>query len=72
MVKGRKRGEVHIKIDRVACRGCEICVEFCEPGVLGIDDFGKAQAVKAERCTACRLCELRCPDRGIFIVEGKV
>ena len=33
-----KKGEVRIK---ETCRGCGICVEFCERGVLAMDVSGK-------------------------------
>ena len=66
--KDGKRGEVQIK---EACRGCGICVEFCERGVLAMEAAGKAKVVKPEACTVCRLCELRCPDLCIFVTaEG--
>ncbi len=67
--KGGKRGEVKIK---ESCRACGICVEFCERGVLAMDASGKVKVVKPEGCTACRLCELRCPDLCVFVTAGGV
>ena len=66
---GKKKGEVKIK---ETCRGCGICVEFCERGVLAMDISGKAKVVKPERCTVCRLCELRCPDLSVLVTAGGV
>ena len=68
-VGSKRKGEVQIK---EACRGCGICVEFCERGVLAMEAAGKAKVVKPEACTVCRLCELRCPDLCIFVTAGGV
>ncbi len=59
------------KIPRVVvkeswCKGCEICVAFCPTGVLEMED--RLAVVKnPEACTACMLCELRCPDFAIEV-----
>ena len=51
------------------CKGCGLCVEFCPTGVLEQRPDGRVVAVHPERCTACRWCELHCPDFAIFVTE---
>ncbi len=53
------------------CKGCGICVEFCPKRVLKMDGRGKPVSQFPERCTGCRLCELRCPDFAIAVVESE-
>ncbi|MGI6393136.1 MAG: 4Fe-4S dicluster domain-containing protein [bacterium] len=50
------------------CKGCEICIEFCPVKALSLDQ--KKLVVTAdnmEKCIACGMCELRCPDFAIYI-----
>lgn len=56
-----------IQISSVRCKGCGICVEFCPAGVLAMKD-GKSSVVALDNCTACNLCDLRCPDFAIKVV----
>jgi 2-oxoglutarate ferredoxin oxidoreductase subunit delta len=51
------------------CKGCGLCVEFCPVGVLeqGLD--GRVIVAHPEKCTACRWCELHCPDFAIFVAD---
>jgi len=55
----KKKGTV--TIHEPWCKGCAICVEFCPEQVLAMER-GKARVLAPEKCTACNLCELRCPD----------
>ena len=48
------------------CKACEICVKLCPQSVLEIKDF-KVHVAHIEDCTACMLCELRCPDFAISV-----
>ena len=68
MGKGKK---VKHLIDREWCKGCGICIHFCAKYVLEFDSQGKAVAVRPEDCIACKLCELRCPDLAIQILEDQ-
>ena len=51
------------------CKGCDLCVEFCPAGVLELGPNGIAVASHPEKCTACRWCELHCPDFAIFVTN---
>ncbi|MCF8035838.1 MAG: 4Fe-4S binding protein [Desulfobacteraceae bacterium] len=56
-------------IERAWCKGCGICVHFCPKQVHKLDEEGKACAVRPEDCIGCRLCELRCPDLAIEVID---
>ena len=68
-----KRGE--IRIIRARCKGCGLCAHSCPREVLEISELMNEkgyyipEAVQSDRCTACRLCELLCPEFSIYIVE---
>ncbi len=51
------------------CKGCNLCIEFCPTEVLKQGDDGRVVVVHPERCTACRWCELHCPDFAIFVSD---
>ncbi len=51
------------------CKGCLICVEFCPKQVLALDQDQKIIAPNEEACIACGLCELRCPDLAIELMD---
>jgi 2-oxoglutarate ferredoxin oxidoreductase subunit delta len=51
------------------CKGCNLCVEFCPAGVLGEGPDDRVVVVHPEKCTACRWCELHCPDFAIFVTD---
>jgi 2-oxoglutarate ferredoxin oxidoreductase subunit delta len=56
-------------INRDWCKGCGICIAFCPKKVLELDKLDKVVAVRPEDCICCRLCELRCPDLAIEVIE---
>lgn len=53
------------------CKGCLICVEFCPTQSLALDEESKITVVNEAACTACGLCELRCPDFAIELVDDE-
>ncbi|MDR2870568.1 MAG: 4Fe-4S binding protein [Deferribacteraceae bacterium] len=59
-----KKGKV--TINRQACKGCAICVHFCPANVLAIKEF-KVAVPAYDKCIACMMCELRCPDFAIKV-----
>jgi 2-oxoglutarate ferredoxin oxidoreductase subunit delta len=58
------RGTVVMAAER--CKGCEICVAACPPGVLEMSDqvnsLGYLLPVLLPGCTACSACARVCPD----------
>ncbi len=49
------------------CKRCGNCVAFCPRGILVADEWGYPRQVNPERCTACGLCEMLCPDFAITV-----
>ena len=61
MTRGR------ITIDVEACKGCELCIDACKPGVLRMSNSrlnkrGFRYPELFAGCTACRACTQICPD----------
>ena len=59
------RGTVVIDVD--ACKGCELCIDACPPGVLvmtghDVNARGYRYPLLVAGCTACRACSQICPD----------
>lgn len=66
-----------IIIHQAWCKGCYLCVSVCPRDVLDIDTAawsGNHHPVivrQIERCTACRNCELLCPDLAVEVKEDR-
>jgi len=62
-----------IYIDEKLCKGCYICIEFCPQKVYVKSEKMNEKGVYPpipryiEKCTACKLCELYCPDFAIAV-----
>ncbi len=58
------RGTVVIDVE--ACKGCELCIDACKPGVLSMTEVrnerGYAYPELRPGCTGCRACAQICPD----------
>jgi 2-oxoglutarate ferredoxin oxidoreductase subunit delta len=65
----RRKRQGRVTIFPNWCKGCGLCVEFCPTGVLKQTESGRVVAENQELCTACRWCELHCPDFAIFVTE---
>jgi 2-oxoglutarate ferredoxin oxidoreductase subunit delta len=68
--KSKKEKKPSVEINRDFCKGCGICVAFCPKEVLDLDDHEKAVVKHLEKCNACTLCELRCPDMAVEVKTG--
>jgi 2-oxoglutarate ferredoxin oxidoreductase subunit delta len=60
----RTRGTVVIDVE--ACKGCELCIEACPPGVLqmgtDVNTRGYRYPLLSPGCTGCKACSQICPD----------
>jgi 2-oxoglutarate ferredoxin oxidoreductase subunit delta len=59
-----------VTVDEERCKGCELCIAACRPGVLvmseATNEVGYRFPLLLEGCTACRACHAVCPD---FVFE---
>jgi len=53
---------VNININEKNCKRCGYCIEFCRARVYEPAKDGLPLVKHLKECTACMLCELRCPD----------
>jgi len=60
--------EIQIKLSW--CKGCGLCVEYCNRGVLEMRD-GIPVVLQAEKCSRCLMCEVICPDFAITVSEPR-
>ena len=66
-----------VRVIRRYCKGCGLCVAFCEQGVLSMSDkvgpkgFKNVEVTYPGECTGCGRCALMCPDAAIEIVSGQ-
>lgn len=62
------RGTVNIDVER--CKGCELCIPACKPGVLSMSQTTNATGFAFPElragCTGCNACHEVCPD---FVFE---
>ena len=74
--KPRKKARGTVSINQDRCKGCGYCVEFCPLGVLAMSSKFNAkgyhypEVVAAEKCAACDLCGMYCPDFAIHASRG--
>ncbi len=62
------RGTVTIDVER--CKGCDLCIPACPPGVLEMSTTVNGNGFRYPRlhvgCTGCQACREVCPD---FVFE---
>ena len=49
------------------CKSCGICYSLCPHGVLEGDKAGHPIVAHPEKCVACYLCEILCPDMAVTV-----
>ncbi len=61
------RGRVVVDVER--CKGCELCLASCPPGVLTTSEQLNSHGYRpaslldpSHRCTGCALCAVVCPE----------
>ena len=65
-----------VTIDKVYCKGCNLCIAVCKPGALakGSERNAKGYMVpdhNQEVCIACGNCELTCPEMAMTVIKGE-
>jgi 2-oxoglutarate ferredoxin oxidoreductase subunit delta len=62
------RGTITIAVEH--CKGCELCIPACRPGVLvmseAMNETGYRFPLLLDGCTACQACHAVCPD---FVID---
>jgi 2-oxoglutarate ferredoxin oxidoreductase subunit delta len=66
--KGKPKEPPQIQVRVSWCKGCGLCVDYCNLGVLEMDG-ALPRVVDAAKCSRCMLCEAICPDFAIRVVE---
>jgi 2-oxoglutarate ferredoxin oxidoreductase subunit delta len=67
--KAASRDKKKLNVYRSWCKRCGLCVAFCPKSALERDPEGFPRWKDPKLCVACRMCELRCPDFAIEVVE---
>ena len=60
-----------VEIFRGWCKRCDICIAFCPQNILAADEDSYPVLKDPEKCTGCKLCEVRCPDFAIVVEEDE-
>jgi len=63
-----------VTVDIDYCKGCGLCVEFCDQGIMLLDTevitqkgYHPARCIDQDKCMACLNCAMMCPDVAIKI-----
>jgi 2-oxoglutarate ferredoxin oxidoreductase subunit delta len=65
--RARPKAKGRVIIYSKWCKECGICIAFCPREVLAWADDGSVLVANPQECTACRWCELHCPDFAITV-----
>ncbi len=66
--------EVKMTIAKERCKGCSLCVHFCDRKVLTLGDeinelgYNPITITDLEKCNGCAICFRMCPDL-VFEIE---
>lgn len=63
------QGDFYLGTSVGLCKGCNLCVNSCPPGILFLDAKNKIGVTDVGQCVFCGICEMRCPDFAIWIVK---
>jgi 2-oxoglutarate ferredoxin oxidoreductase subunit delta len=64
---GQRRG-VRLSVRRAYCKGCNLCIPVCAPGILRLAGDDRIEVSDPNACLFCGACAARCPDF-VFVVE---
>jgi len=66
-----------LKFRRDACKGCNVCINFCPKALLAPDpDYLNRNGVHPitvtdeTQCIGCKNCAIMCPDGVIDVIPG--
>lgn len=62
----------NVFVDLARCKRCGICIEFCPVQLFDTGIEAAPIPARLKNCTACMLCELRCPELAIKVEVNKV
>lgn len=67
-VREYRAGRAVLTTTRAWCKGCDLCIRSCPPGILVLDEDGRIDVTDISRCIFCGICAVRCPDF-VFVLE---
>ncbi len=71
--KGVAKSRFQAEVDKVACKGCQTCVERCPfeaAEMIKISGEKKLKAqISSEKCFGCGVCAVGCESEAIRLVE---
>jgi len=57
-----RQGEATLVVTRSWCKGCDLCMASCPPGILSLAGDRRIQVDDMSQCIFCGVCAARCPD----------
>lgn len=68
---------MNVHLNKLLCKGCQYCVEFCPQGILCMGKERNAKGfftpvlTQEEKCTACAVCARVCPEGALEITKDE-
>jgi 2-oxoglutarate ferredoxin oxidoreductase subunit delta len=65
-----------IRIDQERCKGCLLCIEFCQKKAIFLSDrlnpkgYFVASFDENRECTGCATCAVMCPEVAIEVFKN--